>query len=65
MKSDKQFSSTLSGNICQRGAMDKLISYRVQVEIRNKVKDMLLMPLIDDWNSEPHKQFQNPVELRY
>ena len=54
MKSDKQFANTLEDNIRTRGAMDKLISDRAQVEISKRVLDILRALFIDDWQSEPH-----------
>jgi hypothetical protein len=65
MKSDKQFVNTLEDNIRRRGAPTKLISDRAQVEISNKVKDILRALCISDWQSEPHQQHQNPCERRY
>jgi hypothetical protein len=65
MKSDKQFVNTLEDNIRRRGAPTKLISDRAQVEISNKVKDILHALCISDWQSEPHQQHQNPCERRY
>ena len=65
MKSDKQFVNTLEDNIRQRGAMDKLLSDRAQVEISKKVLDILRALYIGDWQSEPHRQNQNPAERRY
>ena len=56
MKSDKQFVNTLEDNIRQRGAMDKLLSDRAQVEISKKVLDILRALYIGDWQSEPHRQ---------
>ena len=41
MKSDKEFVHTLEDVIGKRGAMDKLISDRAQVEVSNKVLDIL------------------------
>ena len=41
MHSSKQFVSTLEDNLRFRGAMSKLISDYAQVEISNKVKDIL------------------------
>ena len=58
MKMDKQFVNVLQDNIRRRGAMSKLISDRVQVEIRNKVQDIFKNYLIIDWQSEPHNQHQ-------
>ena len=54
INSDKQFLRTSSGKIRKRGAINNLISDRAQVEISNKVKDLLRALLIDDWQSEPH-----------
>ena len=65
LKSDKQFVNTLWDEIRKRGAMDKLVSDRAQVEISNKVKDILRHLIIGDWQSEPHYQQQNPSERRY
>src|SRR6187200_18355 len=41
MKTDKQFVYVLQDNIRRRGAMSKLNSDRAQVEISNKVQDIL------------------------
>ena len=65
MKTEKQFVNTLEDNIRKRGAMDKLISDRSQVEISHKAKDILRAYCIDDWQSEPHHQHQNYAERRY
>lgn len=65
MKSDEQFVATLSDNIRQRGAMSKLISDRAQVEISNKVKEVLCALFIDDWKSKACHQHQNKDENRY
>ena len=65
MKSDKQFVNTFEDIIRRRGAPTKLISDRAQVEISNKVKDILRSLCISDWQSEPHQQHQNPCERRY
>ena len=59
MKTDKQFVNVLLDNIRRRGAMTKLISDRAQVEISNKVQDILRNLMIGDWQSEPHQQHQN------
>ena len=45
--------------------MSKLINDRAQVEISNKVQDMLRNYLIKDWQSEPHSQHQNVTERCY
>ena len=65
IKSDKQFVNTLEDNIRYRGAPTKLISDRAQVEISNKVLDILRTLCIGDWQSEPHQQQQNPAERRF
>ena len=65
MKSDKDFVNTLEDNIRKRGAMDKLVSDRAQLEISNKVLDILRNYVIDDWQSEPYHEHQNAAERRY
>ena len=65
MKSDKEFVYTLEDNIRKRGAMDKLISDRAQVEISNKVLDILGNYVIEDWQSEPYHEHQNTAERHY
>jgi hypothetical protein len=65
MKTDKEFVNTLQDNIRKRGAMDKLISDRAQTEISKKVLDILRNYIIDDWQSEPYHEHQNPAERRY
>ena len=65
MKTEKQFVNTLEDNIRKRGAMDKLLSDCAQVEISNRVHDILRANCIDDWQSEPHYQHQNHAERRW
>src|SRR4030095_521056 len=65
MKTDKQFVNVLLDNIRKQGAMSKLISDKAQVEISKKVQDILWNLIIDDWQSEPHQQHQNPAKQRY
>jgi hypothetical protein len=66
IKSDKQFVNTLLDNITQRGgAPTKLISDRAQVEISERVKQVLRPLHISTWQSEPHQQHQNPAECQY
>ncbi len=45
--------------------MDKLISDSAKSEISKKVMDILRTYSIDNWNSEPYHQNQNPAEWRY
>jgi hypothetical protein len=59
MGSSKEFVNTLLDNIQERGAMDKLISDKAQVETSNHVKDVLRSMIIQHWQSEPHYQHQN------
>ena len=65
IKTDRQFVNTLEDNIRYRGAPTRLISDRAQVEISNKVLDILRTLCIGDWQSEPHQQQQNPAERRF
>ena len=65
IKTDRQFVNTLEDNIHQRDAPNKLISDRAQVEISNKVLNILRTLVIGDWQSEPHQQQQNPAECCY
>jgi septum formation inhibitor MinC len=65
IKSDKQFVNMLLDNITQRGTPTKLISNRAQVEISERVKQVLLPLHISTWQSEPHKQHQNPAKHQY
>jgi len=65
IKTDKQFVNTLEDNIHERGAPNKLISDRAQVEISERVQDILRTLFIGSWQSEPHQQHQNPAERRF
>ena len=65
MKTEKQFVNTLQDIIQIRRAPTKLISDSAQVEISNKVHDILWHLFIEDWQSEPHHQHQNPAECHY
>ena len=65
MKSDKEFVNTLQDTIRKHGAMDKLISDRAQLEVSNKVLDILRNFYIGDWQSKPYYEHQNPAERRY
>jgi len=62
IKTDKQFVNTLEDNIHECGAPNKLISDCAQVEISEKVQDILHTLFIGSWQSEPHQQHQNPAE---
>jgi len=65
LKSDSHFIKTLWDTIRRYGAMDVLVSDRAQLEISNKVHDVLRHLCIKDRQSEPHQQNQNPAERRY
>ena len=65
MKTDKQFVNTLEDVIRRRGAPTKLVSDHAQVEISKRVLDLLRSLCIDNWQSEPYQQHQNPAERRY
>ena len=57
--------NTLEDNIRFREAMSKLFSDYAQVEIFNKIKDILRMYHSSSWHSEPYLQNQNPSEWHY
>ena len=61
MQSTKQFVNTLEDNIRLRGAISKLISDYAQVEISNKVKDILRMYHSSSWHTEPYHQNENTL----
>ena len=65
MKTEKAFVNTLQDVIRRRGAPSKLVSDRAQVEISDRVQDILRSLIIGDWQSEPHQQHQNPAERKY
>jgi septum formation inhibitor MinC len=65
IKSNKQFVNMLLDNITHRGAPTKLISDRAQVEISERVKQVLRPLHIGTWQNEPHQQHQNPAECQY
>jgi hypothetical protein len=55
----------LEDNITQRGAPSNLISDHAQVNISNKVHDILRTLCIESCQSETYQQQQNPAERRY
>ena len=65
LKSSKQFVNSLEDNIQKCGAMDKLVSNRVQTEIGQHEQDILQALFISLWQSKPHKQQQNLAERKY
>ena len=65
MHSSNQFVNSLEDNIRFRGAMSKLSSDYAQVEISNKVTDILRMYHSSSWHPEPYHQNQKPSEWHY
>ena len=65
VSTDAQFLQTLQDNVRKRGAPSKLVSDRAQAEVSKAVQDYLRWLVIDDWQSEPYHQHQNPAERRY
>jgi hypothetical protein len=62
IKTNSEFVHTLEDNIQKWGAMSKLVSDRAQVEISGKVKDILRNLFVNNWQSEPYHEHQNPSE---
>ena len=65
MRSGKQVVNTSEDNIHRHRVMDKLISDSAKNEISHKVKNILRAYIINDWQSEPYDQNQNPAKWRY
>ena len=63
-KMDAEFAGILEDNICQRGAMDCLVSDGAKAEISAKVVDILRMYKCSNYMSEPEHQHQNFAENR-
>ena len=64
MKSETEMPGTLLDFIRKLGAPNSLFSDNAKVEIGKTVKYILRMYCIDDMQSEPHHQHQNPAERR-
>jgi hypothetical protein len=62
MKTEKQFPNTLEDNIRERGAPQRLLSDHAAVETSARVKDILRLLHIGDWQSEAYMQHQNFAE---
>lgn len=54
MKTDKQFVNTFEDMICDRVAMDQLITDSAKVETMGRAKDIFRTYVIGNWCSEPH-----------
>ena len=65
MNTEAEFVNTLLDIIRERGAMDKLITDGARVEQSARVKDILRMLIIKDWQSEANYQHQNFAERRW
>ena len=65
MRSRKQFVNTVEDNMHRHGAMDKVISDSAKNQISHKVKNILRAYKVNDRQSEPYHQNQNPAEWRY
>ena len=65
LKFPKQFVNLLEDNIRKCGAMDKLVSNRVQTEIGQREQDILQALFISSWQCKPHQQQQNLAERKY
>ena len=62
MRSEKQFPKLMEDNIRERGAPLKFISDNAQAFIGQRVKEILRLFCIKDYQSEPHNQWQNDAE---
>jgi hypothetical protein len=62
MSRESEFPGALEDVIRKYGAPDTLISDMAKSEISRRVKDLLRKFCIDEWNSEPHFQWQNFTE---
>ena len=62
MMSEHDLPSTLQDFICDYGAMEGLKSDNAKSETSFAMKDLFWMYLIQDRQSEPHYQHQNPIE---
>jgi hypothetical protein len=65
IKLKSQFVNTFEDEIRRRGAMSKLISDNGAEIISQRVQDILRAYHIDDWQSEPKYQHQNPSERQW
>jgi hypothetical protein len=64
MLTSKQFVNALEGNVRTRGAPDKLVSDRAQVEISGRALEFLRVYAISSWQSEPHQHHQNYADRK-
>ena len=64
MKSETEYPYTLEDHIRKVGAPMGILSDNAKAEIYGKAKDLQRMYAIDDGQSEPHYQHQNPAERK-
>ena len=64
MKSESQYPYTLEDHIRKVGAPLGVLSDNAKAEIHGKAKDLQRMYCIDDGQSEPEYQHQNPAERK-
>ena len=64
MRSEKQVPETLEDRIRKIGAPVGWMSDNAKAEMHGRTKELLCMCEIDDRQSEPHCQHQNPVERK-
>ena len=62
IRSEKQAPKVTEDNIRQRGAPTKLISDNAKSNVSQRMKDLLRLFHIQDYQSEPHNQQQNFAE---
>ncbi len=62
---DKAVVGIVQEELRKNGAMDKIISDNAQAQISKAFKNLLRHYCIDDGQSEPHQQNQNPSELEW
>ena len=62
---DGDYVDCLLDIIRRYGAMDLIVSDCAQAEVSNRVKDILWVYGVKDWQSEPHHQHQNYAERAY
>jgi hypothetical protein len=59
VKTEKELVNALEDNICEQGAMDKLISNCACAEASMRIKDILRDLVISEWHSKPYHENQN------
>ena len=64
MKSEKQIPETFEDAIRKRGAPIGMMSDNAKAELYGRMQDLMRLYEIDDRQSEPHYQHQNPAERK-